>query len=68
MAPPPEEMKILHHLARTGNMKDICVQADHLADLDPRYRPFAERLRELAGSYQSKAILALVGKYMEGNP
>jgi signal transduction histidine kinase len=63
--PPPAEMDLLYRLAMVGNMADIVDHARHLATLDDRYHPFADRLVELAGSYQSKAILALVERYHE---
>ena len=65
VAPPAAEMDLLYRLAMVGNMSDIVEQARHLASLDARYQPFADRLVELAGSYQSKAILALVERYHE---
>ena len=63
--PPPGEMDLLYRLAMVGNMADIVDHARHLATLDDRYHPFADRLVELAGSYQSKAILALVERFHE---
>lgn len=58
--PPPEEMEVLQQLARLGNMRAIQVRAEHLEQLDPLYRPFAEQLRTLARGYQSKALRLLV--------
>ncbi|MGR9013993.1 MAG: PAS domain S-box protein [Gammaproteobacteria bacterium] len=63
-APPLEEMKVLHHLAEEGSMRDIISRADYLAELDARYRPFAEQLQRLAKGYQSKAVLDLVEHYI----
>lgn len=63
--PPPGEMDLLYRLAMVGNMADIVDHARHLTSLDDRYHPFADRLVELAGSYQSKAILALVERFHE---
>jgi len=60
VAPPLAELEVLHRLAMAGNMRSIREQAAHLAALDPRYRPFADRLQELASAYQTKAILGLV--------
>lgn len=68
LAPPAQEMEILHRLAREGNMRDIVQRAAHLAELDERYRPFAEQLRLLAKGYQSKAILSLVERHLERRP
>lgn len=63
--PSSEEMKVLHHLALEGTMRGIIERANYLANLNPRYRPFTERLRVLAQSYQSKSILELVENYLE---
>ncbi|HZW25626.1 MAG TPA: PAS domain-containing protein [Gallionella sp.] len=59
MLPPEEEIRTLHRLAQQGNMRDILQYAERIAMLDPGYGPFAERLRQMAEGYQSKAILAL---------
>ncbi len=61
--PPPEEIAVLHGLARTGNMRQISERADHVKSLDPRYAPFANRLRNLAEDCQSKAIMNLVERF-----
>jgi len=44
-------------------MSMIRARADYLAQLDQRYLPFASRLRQLAVSYKSKAIMTLVERY-----
>ena len=64
VAPPTEELKLLHRLAMTGNMRTLRERAAHLATLDPRFRPFSDRLGALASAYQSKAILALVKQHL----
>jgi len=65
VVPPAHEMEKLHQLARLGNMQHIMAQADRLAQLDERYRPFANRLSLLARGYQSQAILSMVNGYLE---
>jgi two-component system sensor histidine kinase/response regulator len=65
IAPPQIEIEILHKLAMAGNMRHIKQRADHLAALDPQYRPFADKLQQLAAACQSKAILRLVEQYLE---
>ena len=65
LAPPQQELEILHGLAMRGNMRKIEQRADHLAELDERYRPFANQLRRLADGYQSQAILSLVEQCQE---
>ena len=63
VAPPPDTLEKLHGLAKIGNMKDIRESAAQVAMLGPRYRPFADRLRMLADTYQSKAILDLIESF-----
>ena len=65
VAPPPEEMEVLYRLARLGNMREIMAQAERLAQLDERYRPFANQLKALAKGYQSKAVLRLVEEHRQ---
>ena len=67
IAPPYDELVILQHMARIGNMRDIRERALHVAALDERYRAFAERLRVLTETYQSRAILELVESYLREN-
>ncbi|XYI00646.1 AAA family ATPase [Sorangium sp. So ce1128] len=66
LAPPREEMEVLHAMALEGNMRDIRKRADYLTTLGERYRPFADRLHRLAEGYQSKAILYLVEEHLQG--
>ena len=63
VAPPPHEIETLYGLARGGNMSMIKAHADYLKQLDQRYIPFASRLRQLAVSYKSKAIMTLVERH-----
>jgi PAS domain S-box-containing protein len=65
VTPPPQELERLHQLARIGNMREIEQWAERVAELDERYHPFAYQLCLLAKGYQSKAILALVERYLE---
>jgi CheY-like chemotaxis protein len=64
-APPKEDIEELYQLARMGNMWNILQWANRLDERDERYRPFTRQLRELAGGYQSKAILNLAMRYLE---
>jgi CheY-like chemotaxis protein len=65
LAPPAQELAVLHRLALLGNMRDIAQRAAHLAELDRRYGAFADELKSLAKGYQSKAILRLVEQHMD---
>jgi signal transduction histidine kinase/DNA-binding NarL/FixJ family response regulator len=68
LPPPRDEMEVLHELALNGSMRDIAQWAVHLTSRDERYRGFANRLRELAQGFESKAILELVEGYLARNP
>ncbi len=66
--PSPEEMEGLFELAMMGDMSRIEAWADMLEERNKAYRSFADRLRELAGGFKTKAILAMVEHAMgEGN-
>jgi two-component system, sensor histidine kinase len=63
VVPEPALMESLHELAKAGNMRAIREKADQLTALDTQYRPFADRITQLALGYQSKAVLRLVEKH-----
>lgn len=63
VAPPPNEIDALYQLAKCGNMQSIRMHAEHLATLDNAYRPFTERLRQLAERFESRAILEFIGRF-----
>jgi signal transduction histidine kinase/DNA-binding NarL/FixJ family response regulator len=68
IAPPQQELERLHQLARLGDMRNIAQWAAQVAELDQRYRPFADQLHLMAKGYQSKAILTLVERCLESSP
>jgi nitrogen-specific signal transduction histidine kinase len=57
---PPDEVELLHWLARRGDMRAIRERAEYLRGLNAECRPFAERLDALAREYQTRAITALI--------
>jgi signal transduction histidine kinase/FixJ family two-component response regulator len=65
--PAPLEMESLRELVKAGNMRAIREKADQLAAFDAQYRPFANRITELALGYQSKALLRLMEKHKAQN-
>lgn len=65
--PSAEEMQVLHRLALEGHIRGIVEYVTHLVALDSNYEPFAEKLKHLALTYQSKKILELVDHYIERN-
>ncbi|EJL88365.1 signal transduction histidine kinase [Herbaspirillum sp. CF444] len=63
--PPIEEIEILYRMALAGDMRKIRQRADYLDTLSHTYHPFAEKLRQLAKSYQSKTLVSLIEKYVQ---
>jgi CheY-like chemotaxis protein len=61
--PAPDEIEVLYELAMLGDMTKIEAWAKELETRDAVYWVFAGRLRELAGGFKAKAILALVEQY-----
>ncbi len=58
--PPKQELDILHAHALRGSMRDVMRHAEHLAEADSRYLPFADQLRRLTQSFQTKALVGLI--------
>jgi signal transduction histidine kinase/ActR/RegA family two-component response regulator len=65
VVPGPVVMESLRELIMTGNMRAIREKAGELISLDTKYRPFAEKITQLALAYQSKALLRLVNKQLQ---
>ena len=66
LTPPLEELAALHALALKGDMQGIRNWAAELEGRDGRYSGFTELLRDMAGRFKAKAILALVEEAMKG--
>ena len=64
VAPPREEMELLLHWARTGNIRELHSRATHIETLGKQYRVFVERLRLLTAGFQSQKILDFVERHM----
>jgi signal transduction histidine kinase/CheY-like chemotaxis protein len=62
-APAPVEMESLLMFAKAGNMRAIQNEADQIAVLDAKYRPFADKISQMTQKYQSKALLRLIERY-----
>ncbi len=63
--PPPEELEVLLEMAMRGNMTDIRERATKLEQMDQKYKPFADKLQQLAKAYDDDEIEALIEQYME---
>jgi hypothetical protein len=63
VAPPQQELDIMHGLAMRGNMRDIMQHATRLAELDERYSPFSNYVCQLCKGFQTKALMSLIAQY-----
>ncbi|RKZ87877.1 MAG: hypothetical protein DRR19_13130, partial [Candidatus Parabeggiatoa sp. nov. 1] len=63
--PPASELEALHKLAKMGNMRRIKEQATQLEAFDPKYRPFASKLQELAKGFKRKQLLTLINDFQK---
>jgi CheY-like chemotaxis protein len=64
VVPQPDELREVHELALLGDVRKIQAWAARMEENNPAYRLFAGKLRELAGAYRTKAILALLDEHM----
>ncbi|MEG4807828.1 ATP-binding protein [Microcoleus sp. F8-D3] len=65
--PPDEELVILYDLVMRGNLKAVTQQVEQLKNLDAKYIPFAERVGELAASFQEKQLRLFINDYKADN-
>jgi PAS domain S-box-containing protein len=65
VVPPVDELKVLYEIARSGNMRRISERADYLASLSEAYRGFADELLQLAGRFESRAIVDMVAQHLQ---
>ncbi|MGD1698703.1 hypothetical protein [Dapis sp. BLCC M229] len=62
--PPPEEIEILYEFVMLGSMRKIQERAVYLEELDQKYIPFAQHLKNLAQEFRDKEITDFVEKYL----
>jgi len=66
LQPPPQaDLAALYRLAQLGDVQQIQQHAAQLAEREAQYRPFAERLQQLAAELRSKAVLQLIKQYLD---
>ena len=63
--PPAHELADLYEAALSGRMREVQRHAGRLAELDDRYRAFAEKLQQMASAFQSKSIVDLLEQHMQ---
>ena len=65
VAPPTEELTLLMELAKQGNIARILERVSQIKQLGSQYEPFAQRLAQLAESFQEKKLRQFIEKYFE---
>ncbi|WP_136809485.1 ATP-binding protein [Desulfosediminicola flagellatus] len=65
--PDTTRLNEIYTLAKYGNMKKIRDWAEDLGKENPEYLPFANRLTELASTYQEQKLIDLVKYYLGDN-
>lgn len=65
VVPSRAELALLYEMAKAGNMRTIKKRADELAAEDAKLRVFADRLRQFADAYDTKALVAFVERYVD---
>lgn len=62
--PPPEELELLGKAARIGDIEGVEEEANRIKQLDGKYRPFADKVMQLAQEFELDQILELVKQYL----
>lgn len=60
--PPDDALDALADAVEMGYVRGILAQLDAIAALDPRYAPFAERVRQMATAFAFDAIMHLISQ------
>jgi hypothetical protein len=64
-APGPEELQLLHSLAKRGNMSAIHQYAERVATLGEQYGPFCDKLHRMAAGFQTRNIVRFVEQLLD---
>lgn len=62
--PPQDDLQKLYQLAILGNMTQLRHRASHLAQTQPQFLSFAERLITLAQNFEDEQIMAILQQYL----
>ena len=65
--PPTQELEIIYELATLGRMSALRQQLISIEQLDQKYTPFANHVRELARGFEDEKIVALIQEQLELN-
>ncbi len=65
--PPIEELTMLYNLAKSGKTRQILKWTTQFEQSQVKYKPFVNKLQELAKQFQDKAIMALLEQYIKSD-
>lgn len=65
--PPAEEIETLLQLARAGKFSKIKKQAAKLEELDDKFVPFADKVREFVKGFQEQELIEFLSEYSQEN-
>jgi signal transduction histidine kinase/FixJ family two-component response regulator len=63
--PSKEDLEILNDLIRKGLMNNVLKEVDRIEQLDPRFFPFAQKIRHFARSFQLKQLRAFIEPHLQ---
>nr|WP_290225142.1 hybrid sensor histidine kinase/response regulator [Trichocoleus desertorum] len=63
LAPPPDELAALLHLAMMGDLKKLTERIAELETLDARWFPFATHLQQLAKGFRMRQIIEFIKQF-----
>lgn len=62
--PSAEEMNVLHDLSRKGLLNDLLKEIERIEKAEPKFEPFAQKLRELAKGFKIRQIKSFIEQYL----
>ena len=68
IAPPQPEIDTLYDLAMKGHLQGIMKQAANIEQIDEKFVPFANKLRQLSKGFQEKAMKEFISQYRGEKP
>ncbi|WP_333030464.1 MULTISPECIES: ATP-binding protein [unclassified Microcoleus] len=63
VAPPEPEIEALYDLAMKGHLQGIIKLSASIEQMDEKFAPFANKLRELSKGFQEKALKEFINQY-----
>lgn len=64
--PPRASMEVLHNLALRGSMREVIRHTESLRASDARYEDLADTVCRLAENFESRELLSLIEKHLNG--